>query len=52
MIIVNSSSLLKFILFADDTTVIFSHCDMKLLFDTLNNELPKYPLGLKVTDCP
>ena len=26
--IVNSSSLLKFILFADDTTVIFSHCDM------------------------
>ena len=39
--IVNSSSLLKFILFADDTTVIFSHCDMELLFDTLNNELPK-----------
>ena len=39
--IVNSSSLLKFILFADDTTVIFSHCDMKLLFDTMNNELPK-----------
>ena len=39
--IVNSSSLLKFIIFADDTTVIFSHCDMKLVFDTLNNELPK-----------
>ena len=39
--IVNTSSLLQFILFADDTTITFSHSNIKSLFDTLNNELPK-----------
>ena len=36
-----SSSLLKFILFADDTNVLFSNADFNMLQDILNSELEK-----------
>ena len=36
-----SSSLLKFILFADDTNVLFSNADFNVLQDILNSELEK-----------
>lgn len=36
-----SSSLLKFILFADDTNVLFSNADFNMLRDILNSELEK-----------
>ena len=35
----NSSSLLSFILFADDSNIFFSHCNPQTLLDTVNNEL-------------
>ena len=34
-----TSSLLKFILFADDTTVFYSNDDISVLYDTVNREL-------------
>ena len=37
----NSSDLLKFIMFADDTNVFLSHTDLKYLFETANQELEK-----------
>ena len=37
--ICNTSNLLSFILFADDTTVFFSDKDVNVLYDTMNNEL-------------
>ena len=37
--ICNTSKLLSFILFADDTTVFFSDKDINVLYDTMNNEL-------------
>ena len=37
--ICNTSKLLSFILFADDTTVLYSHNDLSILCDTLNIEL-------------
>ena len=36
-----SSSLLEFILFADDTNVLFSNADFNMLQDILNSELEK-----------
>ena len=38
--IVNSSTVLNFILFADDTTVICSNSNIQILYDILNRELP------------
>ena len=35
----NSSTLLSFILFADDSNIFFSHRDPQILLDTVNNEL-------------
>ena len=37
--ICNTSKLLSFILFADDTTVFLSDKDVNVLYDTMNNEL-------------
>ena len=37
--IANSSALLTFYLFADDTTIFFPHKDLKVLEETINNEL-------------
>ena len=37
--ICNTSKLLSFILFADDTTVFLSDRDVNVLYDTMNNEL-------------
>ena len=37
----NVSDVLDFILFADDTNILFSHNDMKFLSETINNELTK-----------
>ena len=37
--IVNTTYLLEFILFADDTTLLFSHQDIASQNDTINNEL-------------
>ena len=37
--IVNTTSLLELILFADDTTLLFSHPDIASKVDTINNEL-------------
>ena len=39
--IVNSSNLLKFILFADDTNILYSNKNIDILYETLNNELEK-----------
>ena len=39
--IINSSSILSFILFADDTNIIFSHKNLTELINTLNSELIK-----------
>ena len=35
----NTSKLLDFILFADDTNLFYSHKNLKLMFETVNNEL-------------
>ena len=35
----NSSNLLKFILFADDTNILYSNKNIDILYETLNNEL-------------
>ena len=34
-----SSNLLKFILFADDTNILYSNKNVDILYETLNNEL-------------
>ena len=39
--IINTSSLLSFVLFADDTNIFYSHKDLKILNDTLNIEISK-----------
>ena len=39
--IVNSSNLLKLILFADDTNILYSNKNIDILYETLNNELEK-----------
>ena len=36
-----SSSLIDFLLYADDTNLFFSHSNIKILFETVNNELDK-----------
>ena len=45
--IVNSSHLLSFILFADDTNIFLSHKDLRTLIDTLNTELKLVSLWFK-----
>ena len=37
--IVNTSSVLEFVLFADDTTILYSHEDLASKIDVVNNEL-------------
>ena len=37
----NSSDILDFTLFADDTNLFFSHKDIKVMFETVNSELSK-----------
>ena len=39
--IVNSSTVLAFVLFADDTNIVLSHTNLNELIDTLNAELRK-----------
>ena len=39
--IVNSSNLLRLILFADDTNILYSNKNIDILYETLNNELEK-----------
>ena len=39
--IVSSSSILKFLLFADDTNLMYSHSNIETLFSTVNKELDK-----------
>ena len=39
--IVKTSSLLDFVLFADDTNIFYSHSNLNTLVNTLNSELPK-----------
>ena len=46
--IVNSSALLKFILFADDTNLFASHENLDSLITTVNNELSKITNLLKI----
>ena len=43
----NTSPLLSFILFADDTNIFYSHPDMNTVIHTLNVELPKVSLWFK-----
>ena len=43
----NASSMLQYILFADDTNVFYSHADLNHLVATLNNELPKLSTWFK-----
>ena len=43
--IVNTSSVLEFVLFADDTTILYSHEDLASRIDVVNNELKE------VTNC-
>ena len=45
--IINSSSIFKFIMFADDTTVLASHTNLNVLIDTLNVELLKISTWFK-----
>jgi len=45
--IINSSQLLNFILFADDTNIFYSHKCMNTLINTLNTELSKVSLWFK-----
>ena len=45
--IINSSSIFKFIMFADDTTVLASHKNLNVLIDTLNVELSKISTWFK-----
>ena len=42
-----SSDILSFILFADDSNLFYSHHDINVLFDTVNQEMEKYQPGLK-----
>ena len=37
--IINTSKLLRFVLYADDTNILFTHKDEKALYNTVNNEL-------------
>ena len=47
-----SSSLLKSILFADDTNVLFSNADFNMLQDLLNSELKKVSnRPIRLTQC-
>ena len=43
----NASSLLSFILFADDTNIFYSHPDINSLIHTLNAELPKVSMWFR-----
>ena len=45
--IINSSSILKFVMFADDTTILASHKDMNQLIYILNSELMKISCWFK-----
>jgi len=45
--IINTSSLLSFILFADDTNIFYSHDQLDSLVHTLNQELPKVSTWFK-----
>ena len=45
--ITNTTSLLSFILFADDTNIFCSHHDLNTLVNTLNQELPKVSTWFK-----
>ena len=45
--IVNASSLLSFVLFADDTNIFYSHSSIETLVNTLNLELPKVSAWFK-----
>jgi len=45
--IVKSSQLLTFIIFADDTNILYSHKDLNTAISTLNNELSKIQLWFK-----
>ena len=42
-----SSEILSFILFADDTNAFYSHKDIKVINETLNNELRKVSARLQ-----
>ena len=46
--IINTSSLFKFIMFADDTNLFYSHSDLEYLFSVVNNELKTVSLWLKL----
>jgi len=45
---VNCSNLFHFIVFADDTTLFFSHCNYNILIQTVNTELKKLSLWFKI----
>jgi len=45
--IVKSSQLLTFIIFADDTNILYSHKDLNTAISTLNNELSRIQLWFK-----
>ena len=45
--IFKSSEKLSFILFADDTNIFYQHEDIKVMTETLNNELNKVNLWLQ-----
>lgn len=45
--ITNTSSILSFLLFADDTNIFCSHHNLNTLINILNNELPKLSLWFK-----
>jgi hypothetical protein len=50
--IVKTSTILKFVLFADDTTITYSHKDIGNQFDVINKELQKVNNWFKVNKLP
>ena len=49
--ICNVSNIFNFILFADDTTILSTHKDTKLLYEQANNELDKLQHWLRFNKC-
>ena len=45
--ITNTSNVLEFVLFADDTTITYSHSDVMSKFDMINSELQEVTNWLK-----
>ena len=42
----NTSNILRFLLYADDTNILYTNLDPKSMTDTINKEIPKVTNGL------